>query len=483
VKLDDLDPPPADGAVVLDAVHDALTRYVVFPCPEAADAATLYAAATHVQGKLEFAARLVIKSPAKRCGKSRLLDVLGCLVASPLLTSDISAAALVRSITKDAPPVLLLDEADATFGKALKGDEKAEHLRGILNAGFGRDRPYRRWDVTIRDVEECETFAMAVLAGIGNLPDTIEDRAIVIAMRRKTAAEPVAKFRIRRDKPKVTEVRDQLAVWASAVAEQAGEAEPAMPDEMDDRAQDVWEAAVAIADLAGAAWPARARRAALVLSAARDTDTTMGERLLADLRAVFGAEDRMHTETILAKLHLITEALWRDWYGRPFNARDLAGLLKPYGISSKDVKIDGVTKKGYQREQFHEPWTRYLPPVPGGSATSATSVTAQVSGQMANATQALPSATGQDAHEPPASEVALGSAQVADAKAPLTSEVAQVAEVADTPPAGGRCTICGEPLDQVLIDAGLTDHGETGQSPDADADEPDPGVRGWQPPW
>ena len=36
----------------------------------------------------------------------------------------------------------MLDEADATFGKALKGDEKAEHLRGILNAGFGRDRPY-----------------------------------------------------------------------------------------------------------------------------------------------------------------------------------------------------------------------------------------------------------------------------------------------------------------------------------------------------
>jgi hypothetical protein len=25
----------------------------------------------------------------------------------------------------------------------------------------------------------------------------------------------------------------------------------------------------------------------------------------------------------------------------------------------------------------------------------------------------------------------------------------------------GLCTICGEPLDQVLIDAGLTDHGET----------------------
>ena len=444
------------GAETLDLVHATLTRYVVFPAPEAADAVTLYAAATHVQANLEFAARLVIKSPAKRCGKSRLLDVLGCLVARPLLTSDISAAALVRSITKDAPPVLLLDEADATFGKALKGDEKTEHLRGILNAGFGRDRPYRRWDVTIRAVEECETFAMAVLAGIGDLPDTIEDRGIILAMRRKTAAEPVAKFRIRRDKPKVIQVRDKLAEWTAAIAEQAGAAEPGMPPEMDDRAQDTWEALIAIADLAGGNWPARARRAALVLSAARDTDTTVGERLLADLRAVFGTEDKMHTETILARLRELAESPWLDWYGRAFNARDLAGLLKPWGVSSKDVKVARVTKKGYERVQFHEPWSRFLPPAPGGSATGATSATAQVSelGEVAGSGQQTLPATGAP---------------------PVTSAVAQVAEVADPPGGSGQeaagpwlCTVCGEPLHPTLAAAGDTTH------PACDPDDAEP---------
>ena len=34
-------------AEALDLAHAKLTRYVVFSCPEAADAATLYAAATH----------------------------------------------------------------------------------------------------------------------------------------------------------------------------------------------------------------------------------------------------------------------------------------------------------------------------------------------------------------------------------------------------------------------------------------------------
>ena len=211
MRLEDLDTAPADGADVLAEVHKILTSYVVFPSAEAADAAALYAAATHAMPKLEFAPRLVIKSPVKRCGKSRLLDVLAQLVHKPLTTSDISAAALVRSIPDDEPPTILLDEADAIFGKALKGDEKAEHLRGILNAGFGRDRPYKRWDITTRSVEDCPTFAMAVVAGIGSMPDTIEDRAVIITLRRKAPGEQVAKYRIRRDKPKVTAVGDRLA--------------------------------------------------------------------------------------------------------------------------------------------------------------------------------------------------------------------------------------------------------------------------------
>ena len=74
-------------AEALDLAHAKLTRYVVFPCPEAADAAALYAAATHAVPGLEFAARLVVKSPVKRCGKSRLLDVLG--PARPQAAADL----------------------------------------------------------------------------------------------------------------------------------------------------------------------------------------------------------------------------------------------------------------------------------------------------------------------------------------------------------------------------------------------------------
>lgn len=444
-------------AEALDLAHATLTRYVVFPCPEAADAATLYAAATHAAPWLEFAARLVVKSPVKRCGKSRLLDVLAQLVRRPLLTSDISAAALVRSIDPGDPPTLMLDEADATFGRALKGDEKAEHLRGIINAGFGRDRPYRRWDVTTRSVEDCPTFAMAVLAGIGSLPDTIEDRAVIIEMRRKSAAERAAKYRVRRDKLKVAKVGRQLADAVGAVADEIGDAEPKMPPGLDDRCEDVWEALIAVADLAGGDWPARARKAAEVLSGGRTAaDLTLSERLLADLWDVFGGADAMWTEKILAVLHGIGEAPWGDWYGRPLNPRDLAKLLHPFGAESTDVRVGGVVKKGYRRADLHDAWSRYPPPPgpppEGGSATSATWATPQVSddGDVACSASHPLHATGDP---------------------PLTSAVAQVAEVAEPPDAEDRepsedapgveadhCTECGEPMDPALAAAGYTAH-------------------------
>jgi hypothetical protein len=52
---------------------------------------------------------------------------------------------------------------------------------------------------------------MAALAGIGAMPDTIEDRAVVIRMRRRAPGESVAPFRHRRDRPALTSMAATLA--------------------------------------------------------------------------------------------------------------------------------------------------------------------------------------------------------------------------------------------------------------------------------
>src|SRR6266567_2126387 len=81
-------------AELLDQVCGALRWWVKFPSPEAADAVTLYVAATYAAPRLQFASRLRVKSPQKRCGKSRLLELLSHLVYQPLKTVKISAPAL-----------------------------------------------------------------------------------------------------------------------------------------------------------------------------------------------------------------------------------------------------------------------------------------------------------------------------------------------------------------------------------------------------
>jgi Protein of unknown function (DUF3631) len=82
-----------------------------------------------------------------------------------------------------------------------------------------------------------------------------------------------------------------------------------------------------------------------VLSDEAEEDAADGMWLLADLRDVFGAEDKLWTETILAALHGIPEVPWDRWLEHPLRDRELAKLLKPYGIRSRDVKIDGVTTR------------------------------------------------------------------------------------------------------------------------------------------
>lgn len=185
--------PVSEGERVLTELREQIRRYVVLPGEEAFTAVTLWIAATHLQTAWQHAPRLAVVGPAKRCGKSRLLDVITESVHDPLITVNASAAAVFRSIT-DTPPTLLVDEADTLFG-SVKVAEKNEEMRGLLNAGHQRNRPTLRVSGPNHEVAKFPTFVMAALAGIGDLPDTIMDRSIVIRMRRRRPGEKVAEFR------------------------------------------------------------------------------------------------------------------------------------------------------------------------------------------------------------------------------------------------------------------------------------------------
>jgi hypothetical protein len=267
--------PQPEGAAILRQLHAVLTRYVILPSAEAAVAVALWTAATHAQPAWQHAPRLVIRAPEKRCGKSRLLDIVEGTCHAPLITVNVSPAAVYRAIGTATPPTLLVDEADTIFGG--KNAEANEDLRGLLNAGHQRNRPAIRWDAGTRSLETIPTFAMAALAGIGAMPDTIEDRAVVIRMRRRAPGESVALFRHRRDRPALTSVAAQLTRWLGRHLAELEKAEPPMP--LEDRAADTWEPLIAVADLAGGAWPELARHAAVALTADHDQAASVSDRI------------------------------------------------------------------------------------------------------------------------------------------------------------------------------------------------------------
>ncbi|MFC5027182.1 DUF3631 domain-containing protein [Streptomyces sp. DSM 41987] len=361
----DPDATAGHGAALLDRLKAALARFVVLPSEEALDATVLWVAATHLQPSWQHAPRLAVVGPAKRCGKSRLLDILTETVHHPVMTVNSSAAAVFRSITEE-PPTLLVDEADTIFGTP-KQAEKNEEMRGLLNAGHQRDRYVLRVVGNDHTPHRFHTFAMAALAGIGDLPDTIMDRSIVIRMRRRAVGERVSPYRTKRDSPTLHELRALLAQWTASLADQALQLEPSMP--VEDRAADTWEPLVIVADLAGGPWPDRARHACTTMVTAEaeaEQDSPGNARILADIRRLFhakGEQAQLSTDEILYALNNDPEAPWADHRRGGLNARDLSGMLREYGIRSGNVRVGDIQRKGYTHTKFTDAWKRYCPGV------------------------------------------------------------------------------------------------------------------------
>jgi len=370
------DDPKVDGAEMLDAVHDFLRTFVAYPSPDAAIAHTLWIAHTHMMAAWESTPRIAFLSPEPGSGKTRALEITETLVPRPVEAINATPAYIFRKVSDPAGlPTILYDEIDTLFGPKAKDNEE---IRGILNAGHRRGAMAGRCVVKgkIIETEELPAYCAVALAGLGNLPDTILTRSVVIRMRRRAPTESVEPYRRRLHSPVGNGLRDRLAIWADTVISKATTAYPDMPDGLMDRNADVWEALLAVADAAGGAWPERSRVAAVSLvSLAMAGTPSLGVRLLSDLRQVFGDQEAMTTKVLLEALIEVEESPWGDLRGKALDARRLANLLRQYDVHSKQVRVGVVTGKGYRAEDLYDAWARYLPPPAMARETSETNVT------------------------------------------------------------------------------------------------------------
>jgi Protein of unknown function (DUF3631) len=366
-----------DGLALLDELRDTLKRYTAFRDEHSVCAVALWIATTHALPAFDCAPRLAITSPEKRCGKTRLLDIIDGTCHRPLATADATVAAIFRSLGGAHPPTLLIDEADTLWGSK-KLAEQNEDLRKLINAGHQRGRPALRCVGPNQIPTPFPVFAMAALAGIGSLPDTITDRAINVAMRRRSRDEKVAQFRSRRDSPILENLRVRLAQWVTGVLDDLSKAEPEMP--VEDRAADTWEPLIAVADAAGGHWPKTARAACNALvDRADDVDEegSLNTKLLTDIKHVFAEKGVafLPSADLVAELRRVEESPWNDF---ELTARKLAFRLKDFGI--KSGRGERNTVRGYALDAFFDAFSRYIRPQPSKPSTTGVELQQPVDG-------------------------------------------------------------------------------------------------------
>ena len=334
-------------------------RFVVMTDPQAV-AVALWIFHTHTLDAFEQTPYLAVTSAEKRSGKTRLLDLLDLLDARPWRTLFPTEAVVFRKIEADRP-TLLLDEVDAIFGPKAR---EHEGLRALLNAGNRKGTKVPRCVGPTQELRSFAVFCAKALAAIGDLPDTVADRSIQIRLKRRAPGERVERFFPR----EADEEALPLNEWARSCGEQAVEAlavaRPSLPAELNDRAADSWEPLLAIADLAGGEWVKRARAAALELSAGEEDEReSLGIRRLADLRTVFGTVmDKLSSTALCERLAALEESPLGRLAGKPLEPRGLGRLLRPYGIKSVQLWIEGKNVHGYARARFEDAWNRYLAP-------------------------------------------------------------------------------------------------------------------------
>jgi hypothetical protein len=352
----------------LNEVAAFVLRFVVLTVAQA-DVIALWVLHTWAFEAAEVTPFLAITSPEKRCGKTRLMEVLELIVRAPWRAVLPSEAVLYRKIERDRP-TLLLDETDAIFAKG----SNYEALRSLLNAGNRRGVTVDRATEKGKDLQGFSVFCPKALAGIGELPGTVADRAIPIRLNRRAPSEEVARFYYREVKQEAENVRRRIETWAAGALVNLRDARPVRLHGVDDRAAEGSEPLLGIADMAGKEWSARARQSLIEVYRSKPDDQSLGVSLLADCRTIFDDrldEDRLSSADLNAALVAIEESPWAEINrGKPLNVRRLARLLNPFGIASGSIRLpDGSTPKGYYRAAFRDAWSRFLPSPGFQSAT------------------------------------------------------------------------------------------------------------------
>jgi len=353
-------PEAVQGNQLFSELKALYKQYAILP--EGADTVlSFWTLGTYCFDAFRIYPMIGLTSPEKRCGKSTAMSLLKAFTNKSLLASCISPAAVYR-VAELCKPTLLIDEAD-TFMK--DNDE----LRGIINAGHTKDTAnIVKCDGEQNKLKKFSTWTPKALAMIGDLPDTIKDRSIVISMRRKMPGETVTKIPLNAAEEFI-DMRRKCKRWAVDNFDRLTNYVPTLPDHNNDREIDNWTPLFSIAGVCEQKQDVLDAMRSILLTVEDDSIKVV---LLTDIKKIFDDKQykEMHSEDLVNALIELDDRPWAEWKrGNPLTANSLARLLKPFKIRSRQLKIYGSNKNGYEYSAFKETFKCYIPPAPDQSST------------------------------------------------------------------------------------------------------------------
>jgi hypothetical protein len=351
---------PVDGAILLRALKGMIRRYS-FLSDDQIVAAALWVIFSWLHYRMTHSPILFVTSAEPNSGKSTLLGVLNFLTYRSMQIVSASGPALFRSIEK-WEPTLIVDEADTAFAKN-------DDLREVINSGWTRGQGVPRCHPVTLEPEMFSTFAPKIVAMKGRkLDDTTLSRTIIIAMKRCRPSNPnehVEDFD-HLDSEAFARLRTQAKRWAADNIEVITKAKPESLPGFHNRRRANWKALLAIAEQCGAkeeAW-----KAARAIEAIANTfEASISVELLQAIKAAFEERinwprnsDRIKSENLVEVLIADATAPWATWNkGKPISERQVAKLLKGYGISPKVIRFDDGLARGYLLDWFTDAFERF----------------------------------------------------------------------------------------------------------------------------
>lgn len=187
------------------AVKTALETYIEFEDGRVYDFLTLWVIGTYVFHCFNSYPYLYIGG-MKQVGKTKLLTLLSLLCHNAIFSNNISTASAFR-LVQSGRCTLLMDETEK-----LVNPEREIDFRNMLYSGYKKGVfVYRTHKDTLKP-EPFEVYSPKAIANISGLTDILEDRCVVIFLKRGKNFDTVNR-EIPLDSPVWQQIRDKLYIF------------------------------------------------------------------------------------------------------------------------------------------------------------------------------------------------------------------------------------------------------------------------------